>query len=812
MKPDLVPDAGHVLIIEDDADIRELEKISLQRAGWVVSEASTGERGLTMAAELLPEVIICDRRLPDLDGVDIIGRLGGEPSTAAIPVVLVTGMSDSKDLVAGIDAGAHDYLVKPFEMIELEVRCRAALRVSRQHRRLTESQRELRLLADNVSELVTRCSLDGVIRYASPSAKQKLGWEPHELVGRRFTELFHPDDPAPLSAPQLAIDEVTTVTRRVRRADGTFIWVETRARLVEGSDGDLEILSAARDVTERIATAAALAESEAAYRRIVDLAAEGIWVLDADQVVTFVNEHMAELLGLTVTELIGRSLFEFMDDEGRALAAARVQRRRAGITEAGDFKLIRGDGTPVWTSLNAAPILDDDGVYQGSIALVSDVTERHHHEEAVARSEARYRALLDHLPDAIAIVYDRDLRTVMASGAGLTQRGFDPDTMTGKHFDDLVAAEDAPTLRPIYEAALDGKPATIEFFSRSTQVDNLLDVVPIATTADGATEEILVLARDIGPLKARERALTAAEARWRAGFEQAPVGMAELATDGRYQRVNPALCQLLGYPADQLQTMTPVDISHPDDAERSRQTLADISQNNLERVRYEKRYLHADGHVVWCAVSVVPVTAENGRVDHLLVHYLDITELKRVETELQHLSLHDPLTGLLNRRGFESELDRHDAHVRRYGPTGALFVIDLDGLKAVNDTDGHDAGDEALGLVAEVLRNRLRATDAIARLGGDEFAVLLPQADETAATRVAESVVQLIRSRCLERVGAARNLRASIGVVLFDEASPSGRDLLADADRAMYTAKIAGGDRHEITRRAEHPTRLTEPV
>ncbi|MEY2461643.1 MAG: hypothetical protein QOG30_3473, partial [Acidimicrobiaceae bacterium] len=727
MNADVELEGGHVLIIEDDGDLRELEKISLQRAGWSVSEASTGERGLTMAAELLPEVIICDRRLPDVDGIEIIERLGGQPSTAAIPVVLVTGMSDTKDLVAGIEAGAHDYLVKPFEMIELEVRCRAALRVSRAHHRLTESQRELRLLADNVSELVTRCGMDGVIRYASPSAKRKLGWEPHELVGRHFSELFHPDDPAPMSEGQLtAADRVVTVTRRIGRADGTFIWVETSARVVEGPNGDLEILSAARDVTERIATAAALAESDAAYRRIVDLAAEGIWVVDAEQVITFVNERMAELLGLTMSELTGRNVFEFMDDEGRALAAERVRRRRAGITEAGDFKFVRRDGTPVWTSVNAAPILDDEGVFQGSIALVSDVTERHHREEAVARSEARYRALLDHLPDAIAIVYDRDLRVLIAAGAGLTQRGFDPATMAGKHFDDLVAAEDAPTLRPIYEAAFDGQPATIEFFSRRTQVHNLLDVVPIVTASDGATEEILVLARDIGPLKARERALTTAEERWRAVFELAPVGMAEVATDGRYLRVNSAMCELLGYSEDQLQTMTPVDVSHPDDAERSRQTIADIAQNNFEPVRYEKRYVHADGHVVWCAVSVVPVVGEDGRVDRLLVHYLDISELKMVETELQHLSVHDPLTGLLNRRGFEIELDRHDAHVRRYGPAGALFVIDLDGLKAVNDTDGHEAGDDILVGVADVLRTRLRATDAIARLGGDEFAVLLP--------------------------------------------------------------------------------------
>jgi diguanylate cyclase (GGDEF)-like protein/PAS domain S-box-containing protein len=675
-------------------------------------------------------------------------------------------------------------------------RCRAALRVSRRHHRTTESQRELQLLADNVSELVVRSGFDGVIRYASASAKRMLGWEPHELVGRRFTELFHPDDPPPMSKAQLvAVDDAVTVTRRVARADGTFVWIETRARVVDGPNGDLEILSAARDVTERVATAAALAESEAAYRRIVDLAAEGIWVSDANQLCTFANARMGELLGESASELVGRSPLEFMDDEGRELNRVRLERRRAGIGEVGDFKFIRHDGTPLWTSVRAAAIHDDGGVFQGSIALVADVTDRHHREEALARSEARYRALLDHMPDAVAIVYDRDLRSVMVAGTGLTERGFDPDALVGKHFDELVEPDDAPVLRPVYDAALNGEATTMEFVSRRTQVDNLLDVVPISTTVNGATEEILVLARDIGPIKDRERALTVAEERWRTAFEKAPVGMAEIAIDGRFERVNPALCELLGYTAEQLQTMTPIDVSHPDDADRSLQVIADFAGNNLQPVRYEKRYLHADGRVVWCAVSVVPLTGSDGRVDRFLVHYLDVTDLKRVEDELQHLSVHDPLTGLLNRRGFETALHDHDALVSRYGFTGALLVLDLDGLKAINDTDGHDAGDRALVAVAEVLRHRVRATDAIARLGGDEFAVLLPLADESAATGVAESLVQLIRARSLRGSGAERNLRASIGVALYDERSSSGTAVMTAADAAMYSAKIAGGDR-----------------
>jgi DNA-binding response OmpR family regulator len=145
---------GHVLIIEDDDDVRELERYVLQRAGWVVSEAATGEQGLEVAVAVRPDVIICDRRLPGITGIEVIVGLAADPDTAMIPVVLVTAMSDTNDVVAAMRAGAHDYLVKPFDNAELDARCRAALRVSRQHRQLVDSARQLRLLADSVSKLV----------------------------------------------------------------------------------------------------------------------------------------------------------------------------------------------------------------------------------------------------------------------------------------------------------------------------------------------------------------------------------------------------------------------------------------------------------------------------------------------------------------------------------------------------------------------------------------------------------------------------------------------------------------------------------
>ena len=172
----------------------------------------------------------------------------------------------------------------------------------------------------------------------------------------------------------------------------------------------------------------------------------------------------------------------------------------------------------------------------------------------------------------------------------------------------------------------------------------------------------------------------------------------------------------------------------------------------------------------------------------------DLRSLLETASELRHLADHDALTGLPNRRRFEQELARHLAHVRRYGPEGAVLVLDLDGFKPVNDTFGHAAGDRLLARVACVLRERLRATDVVARIGGDEFAVLLPRVDRTGAAAVARSLVETVRAHAL--TADARSVTVSVGAIAFadcaDASLPEG--VLRAADLAMYDAKAGGGD------------------
>ncbi|CAB4939865.1 unannotated protein [freshwater metagenome] len=202
------------------------------------------------------------------------------------------------------------------------------------------------------------------------------------------------------------------------------------------------------------------------------------------------------------------------------------------------------------------------------------------------------------------------------------------------------------------------------------------------------------------------------------------------------------------------------------------------------------------GGLRWIQVNALPRHDRDGRVSGVVTSFLDVTDQREAEHLLAHLAVHDPLTGLLNRRGFDEALSRQLAHARRYGTGGSVLVLDLDGFKAVNDTFGHDAGDALLRDVADLLRTNTRATDVVARLGGDEFAVLLPEGDGAAAEGAARSIASTLATQ--PPVGGTRALRLeiSIGAAMID-GSEDATAVLSRADREMYRAKRERRDRHD---------------
>jgi len=162
--------------------------------------------------------------------------------------------------------------------------------------------------------------------------------------------------------------------------------------------------------------------------------------------------------------------------------------------------------------------------------------------------------------------------------------------------------------------------------------------------------------------------------------------------------------------------------------------------------------------------------------------------LAKIE-ELQAHAETDFLLGILNRRGFERELKRSVAYIRRYGASGALIVLDVDRLKPINDTFGHAAGDEVLKAVAAELLRQTRASDVIARLGGDEFVLLLWNLTAEDAAAKAAALEQAIDQLSFIFGGQKVNAGVSCGVALLDPQSDAARQL-QEADRAMYRRKL----------------------
>lgn len=207
-------------------------------------------------------------------------------------------------------------------------------------------------------------------------------------------------------------------------------------------------------------------------------------------------------------------------------------------------------------------------------------------------------------------------------------------------------------------------------------------------------------------------------------------------------------------------------------------------------------YIRKDGTRLTVSLTVTAIRDDDDAITGYVGIAQDITDRKRREADLRHMADHDPLTGLANRRRFGEALEAHVALAERYGPEGAVVILDVDRFKTINDTHGHRVGDQVIVAVADVLRARLRDTDVLARLGGDEFAILLPKATRAHAEIVAQTLVEAVR---VEEValpdGGARRSTISLGVAMVATCEPlTAEALVQQADRAMYAAKRGGRD------------------
>ncbi len=256
----------------------------------------------------------------------------------------------------------------------------------------------LRAILNNISEGIAIADATGAFIYASPFATKIFGLEGPPGPPEEWHKYgaFHPDTQTPYPAEQMPIwralkgEEVRDVDMFLRNPSvpqGRHI----RSNCLPLRNEQGQVIGGmvlVQDVDKDRQREEEKRRTEQRFQLLVETAREGIWVIDADSKTTYVNRFLAEMLGYTVEEMLGRPLLSFMDEEGKRLAQESIDRRRQGITEVLDFKLTRKDGAPVWSIVSTAPMYDEKGQYIGALATITDVTARRNAEEEVRKLNA----------------------------------------------------------------------------------------------------------------------------------------------------------------------------------------------------------------------------------------------------------------------------------------------------------------------------------------------------------------------------------------------------------------------------------------
>lgn len=290
-----------------------------------------------------------------------------------------------------------------------------------------------------------------------------------------------------------------------------------------------------------------------------------------------------------------------------------------------------------------------------------------------------------------------------------------------------------------------------------------------------------------------EELLRISEARFRSILEHAPIGVGVVALDGRFIEANHSFCALTGYTREELLSLTFGEITHPEDRERALSLARRLLNGEINLSQMEKTLLRKDGKTVWVQVTTSLLRDSDGAPLNFIAQIEDVSERRRNLEEIRSLAYYDVLTGLPNRRLLLDRLGQALAQAQRHQRALAVMFLDLDRFKEVNDSLGHDAGDELLKIVAQRLILCVRSGDTVSRQGGDEFVVILSEiAQQEDAQLVAEKILETLMEPAVVQ-GRRINITTSIGIAVHSVGSENdAMRLLKKADLAMYEAKRAG--------------------
>ncbi len=310
------------------------------------------------------------------------------------------------------------------------------IRVEKRTAELAKSEQRWATTLASIGDAVISTDAGGRITFMNTVAESLTGWTLADASTKPMTEVFNiineytrqqVDNPVAKVLRDGMIIGLANHTVLIRK-DGTELPIDDSGAPIKDVDGRvMGVVLVFRDITERRRAEEALRESEQKYRSIVETANEGIWIVDMERKTTYVNPKMAEMLGYEAHEMIGKSGLDFLDEEGLALSNLNIEKRKLGINDSYEYKLIRRDGSPLWTIVNAKPLFDTEGRFTGTMSMLTDITKRKQAEQELFETQQRLQALLQALPVGVSFSDDPTCQRITGNPAALAQFEMTPE-------------------------------------------------------------------------------------------------------------------------------------------------------------------------------------------------------------------------------------------------------------------------------------------------------------------------------------------------------------------------------------------------
>ncbi|MBV6509901.1 MAG: hypothetical protein JJLCMIEE_03017 [Acidimicrobiales bacterium] len=518
-----------------------------------------------------------------------------------------------------------------------------------------------------------------------------------------------------------------------------------------------------------------------------------------DFTIVHANEAYAALMGFSAEQLVGRSILEFLEsdpDRERIISDTRALCPEDPI-QTMEVQTIGTDGSISWHRWTRVGVFDRDGNAVLIEAAGTDLTPVRTIENALRESEERFRLLADSAPVGVFLI---DESGVLFTNAELQRQwGLTFEETLSEALLDRVDPDDVGHLQEARSTLWrEGEPLDTYIRLRVPGGPrNLHLTAQLATDADGVPRFVVGTTQDETDRIADQQQLAESEERFRAIVENAADAIVTVDESGTITEFNAAAEQVLGYDSDEIIGRPFWTFVREKDSPGAELFIREFFASGLTiDPDSPVKVLHKDGREVPVKIAMSAVTVKGQNM--LTAVLRDVSERLAFEQELEHQATHDALTSLPNRALLNEQIDLAVARGHRLGTGVGLLFADLDRFKLVNDSLGHNAGDELLVAVSKRIRSVTRPTDTVARFGGDEFVVLAEDlTDVRGGVALADRVLDVLRAP-FAVAGDEVYMSASIGIAYCDTANCSAEQLTRDADMAMYRAKSAGGDKFEI--------------